>query len=304
MPNPSYVVAIGLPEAGKTTFLAALWHVAEREEVPGSLRLERISEDAKHLNTIKNEWLRFERVGRTVPGQEESASLWLRDEGGAIGEAIFPDLSGESFERAWVDRHWTEKYDRLVANAGSLLVFVNPATVKEPYTIAEMQRMAEAAFPEEPSSAEPDMQDQSDENVPPGAVEEWSAEKVPTQVQLVELLQFAERSLKSNRPVRLAVIISAWDLVKEDYSGETGPTDWLKTRLSYLDQYLKSNFEQFTLRVYGVSAQGGDLVKDRELLLNFERASDRILIEGPDCIPHDISEPIRWCLGLREEMAY
>src|SRR5690242_10210428 len=120
------LIAMGLPEAGKTTFLAALWHVTESEEVPGSLRLERISENAKHLNSIKNDWLSFKRVGRTVPGQEQSTTLWLREQSGAIGEVVFPDLSGESYRGAWKERHWTREYDRLISDADSVLLFLNP----------------------------------------------------------------------------------------------------------------------------------------------------------------------------------
>lgn len=292
------LVAIGLPEAGKTTFLAALWHVTEREEVPGSLRLEKISENAKHLNAIKNDWLTFTRVVRTVRGQEQSATLWLRDESGVIGEVIFPDLSGESFQDAWKERHWTKEYNQLITDAGSVLLFIHPNTLTEPYTIAEAQKMAEAASPHgEDDSATGD----GDETTqPPEVAKAWDPEKVPTQVQLVELLQFAHHCIKADRPIRIAVIISAWDLVKEDYPGEAGPNNWLERRTSYLHQYLKSNFELFRFRVYGVSAQGGDLKNDREHLLSFQCASDRIVIEGPDSRPHDLSEPVRWCLGLRD----
>jgi len=297
------LLAIGLPEAGKTTFLAALWHVTEREEVPSSLRLEKISDNAKHLNSIKNDWLSFTKVVRTVPGQEQSATLWLRDEVGTIGEVVFPDLSGESFQGAWEERHWTNEYDQLVASAEALLLFVHPGTLKEPYTIAEMQRIAEAAFPEVAVEAPVEGAEHDDKETL-GKTEEWDPEKSPTQVQLVELLQFVDERGKSKRPIRLAVIVSAWDLVKNDYPGETGARTWLEKRTSYLDQYLKTNFEQFTVRVYGVSAQGGDLKTDRDLLLNFNHASDRILIEGPDCRPHDISEPVRWCLGLRDGAAH
>jgi hypothetical protein len=218
MPN---LLAIGLTEAGKTTFLAALWHVTEREEVPGSLRLEKISENAKHLNSIKNDWLSFKRVVRTVPGQEQSATLWLRDEKGIIGEVVFPDLSGESFQGAWEERHWTKEYDQLVASAESLLLFIHPGTLKEPYTITEMQKMAEAAFPEIAATDATEQTEHDDEQAAE-TPEEWDPEKAPTQVQLVELLQFVEQHIKAKCPIRVAVIVSAWDLAKNEYPGEAG----------------------------------------------------------------------------------
>ena len=298
----SKLVAVGLPETGKTTFLAALWHVTESEDIQGSLRLEKISDEAKHLNNIRNEWLSLQRVTRTIPGQEQSVSLWLRDEKGEIGEIAFPDLSGEEFQQAWKGRRWPRSYDELIAGARGLLLFIHPDTVKEPISIADLQKLADAAFPEDAASdANEAILRDSDKTVEP--TEEWDAEKAPTQVQLVELLQFVHESSKSDFPIRLAVVISAWDVVADKYgdryAGESGAERWLRDRLPYLDQFFRANAEFLIVRIYGVSAQGGDLSADREALQRFERTSERILTEGPDCIPHDISEPIRWCLGLR-----
>lgn len=299
MASVSKLLAIGLPETGKTTFLAALWHVAESEEVPGSLRLQRISDDAKHLNNIKNEWLARQRVVRTYLGMEQPASFWFVDEKlGAIGELMFPDLSGESFEIAWAKRQWTKKYDDAAADADSLLLFIHPATVKEPYTIADTQKISEAAFPEEHVTQDQSKDTDSDTSLPK-RIAEWTPEKAPTQVQLVEILQFVEQRLRAKRPIRLAAIISAWDLVKNNPPAGVKPRQWLSKRLSYLDQYLRANFEQFTVEVYGVSAQGGDLEADCDRLKKSSYASENIVIEGPDCAPHDISEPIRWALNLR-----
>src|SRR4051812_40467330 len=98
MSSPSNLLVIGLPGTGKTTFLAALWHVAESEEIPDSLRLLRISDDARHLNSIKNDWQLFRPVGRSIVAPAQHASLLVRDPvQGAEGEIVFPDLSGESF---------------------------------------------------------------------------------------------------------------------------------------------------------------------------------------------------------------
>lgn len=229
-------------------------------------------------------------------------TVWFRNEEGTVGEVAFPDLSGEEFGQAWEERHWPRIYDENIATAHGLLLFIHPETIKEPISISDMQKLAEAAFPEE---AEPDANAaivrDSEKTVEPK--EEWDAEKAPTQVQLVELLQFIHQRSKAEFPIRLAIIVSAWDLVKgkygDKYVGKTGAQEWLRDRLPYLDQFLRANPEFLTVRIYAVSAQGGDLKSDREALLRYERAAERILIEGPDCAPHDISEPIR-CLPHRK----
>jgi hypothetical protein len=133
------------------------------------------------------------------------------------------------------------------------------------------------------------------------SVDKWAPEKAPTQVQLVELLQFSIRRMHAKQPVHVGIIISAWDLVKR-VRPDLDARNWLAERLPYLDQFLRSNFEQFRFRVYGVSAQGGDLKIDREHLQHCKCASDRILIEGSECVLHDISEPVRWAIGLRNGM--
>jgi hypothetical protein len=293
--------AMGLPEAGKTTFLAALWHVAESGEVPGSLSLIRISENAKHLNSIRSDWLSFSPLVRTVPGQEQTATLWLRDGSGTIGEVVFPDLSGESFQGAWEERHWTKEYDQLVKDAEGLLLFLNPSTLKEPYTISELQRMTQAAIPTSADEVLEDTEQGEIQQLDP--TKEWDPENAPTQVQLVDLLQFVDERASTSRAIRVAVIVSAWDLVLDQYPGESGARDWLENRTPFLDQYFKSNFERFHVRVYGVSAQGGDLKTKLKELQEIECASNRIVIEGPSCSPHDISEPVRWCLALSNQAA-
>ena len=87
------LLTIGLPESGKTTFLAALWHVAESEEVAGALKLERLSDEIQHLNMIKNDWLLCQKVGRSNLANAQFPTLWLKDpSNGAAGKIVFPDL--------------------------------------------------------------------------------------------------------------------------------------------------------------------------------------------------------------------
>jgi hypothetical protein len=241
-------------------------------------------------------------VTRTIPGQEQPVSLWFRDEQNDIGELAFPDLSGEEFKEAWKQRHWPRSYDDSIADATALLLFIHPDTVKEPISISDLQKLAEAALPQE-AEADPNAAILRDSENTVDPAEEWDAEKAPTQVQLVEVLQFVQLRSKAEFPIRVAVIVSAWDIVTakygDKYVDESGAERWLKDRLPYLEQFLRANPEFLTVRTYGVSALGGDLRTDRAKLESFENVSERIVIQGPDCKPHDISEPIRWCLGLR-----
>ena len=96
------------------------------------------------------------------------------------------------------------------------------------------------------------------------------------------------------KPFKVAVIISAWDLISDLTDS---PSQWVRERLPLLDQYLKSNSDIFSHRFYGVSAQGGDLEKDRIRLLEKLNPTERIIVTGEDCTPHDISAPVKWIMN-------
>ena len=93
---------IGLPESGKTTFVAALWHVIASQEIEGALALEILDAPTDHLNELRGRWLRFEETFRTSSSAENIATIKIRaHDGNPTTEIVIPDLAGESIERAW-----------------------------------------------------------------------------------------------------------------------------------------------------------------------------------------------------------
>ena len=87
----------------------------------------------------------------------------------------------------------------------------------------------------------------------------WHPSDTSTQVELVELLQFVLLLRDSIGRLPVAGIISAWDLIR----GAVPPAEWFADRLPLLSQFLQANSEDVPFQVYGISAQGGDLEKDR-----------------------------------------
>jgi hypothetical protein len=123
------------------------------------------------------------------------------------------------------------------------------------------------------------------------ASNEWDSANAPTAMQLVELLQFIA-SLNLIRPIRLSVVVSAWDRVPNHVT----PRAWLEARLQLFWQYLASNCELFATAVYGVSAQGGSLDKPDKLLKS-KASSDRIRVITDDGREsHDITIPVQWVM--------
>ena len=278
-------LVIGLPETGKTTFLAALWHVVCEKDILGGLQLERMHGLQNHQNNILGKWCNCERIERTKIPAEIIVSMLLFDPiNGKTTEVYFPDMSGESFERQWEERKWTSEYDNLVRESSGALLFIHPEKVQEPHLISEVSE-AIANIPQYKEYQDP---------VEKNETKEWLPRFAPTQVKIVDLLQFLYIQDYLQKPFKIAVILSAWDLISDLIDN---PSQWITERLPLLDQYLKSNSDMFPHRFYGVSAQGGDLNKDRARLLEKMNPTERIVIVGNDCPPHDITAPVKWIMS-------
>lgn len=274
---------IGLPKAGKTTFLAALWHVIDQPEISTSLVKDGFPLLREYLNRIRDEWIAGRVVGRTPYVSRQAVTLQLKKP--TTGDSVelkVPDLSGELFALQLSQRRWSEDFDRLATTATGILLFVNPGALIEPEAIDDVSDLAALLGADnEPYAAT--------------ATEEWDHQHVPSQVQLMELIQF----LRWRRPVdklNIALVVSAWDMVGEGVE----PAEWTKQRLPLLHQYILTNADWLTTRIYGVSAQGGTYSPEtvQALLDDHPRAATRILVTGPDCNDHDITEPINWLLSV------
>jgi hypothetical protein len=273
---------VGLPETGKTTFLAALWHVVTSEEIPGTLRLAHLYGSVEYLNEISGKWISSLPLGRTIQGAEElNIKMRLKtSEGEEATELVFPDMSGEAYRHLWDDRQWESHYDGIARAATGALLFIHPDKVEHPARIAELAIPAENGKPIEDGSNH--------------RAADWHANHAGTAVKLVELLQFFTEESGSYRIERLSIVISAWDLVRENLT----PEEWLAKRLPLLGQYLRANQEKLAYRIYGLSAQGGDIAIEADRLRGLLKQSERIEIIGEDCRDHDITAPVKWAAGL------
>ena len=93
----SYLL-MGLPATGKTTFLAALWYLVQDSEAKSTLMLDHVVGDVRHLNDIREHWLKCTPVPRTPTASELLLSMFLKErESGQALTLHVPDLVGELF---------------------------------------------------------------------------------------------------------------------------------------------------------------------------------------------------------------
>ncbi len=271
-----YHSIVGLPSSGKTTFLAALWHLLDAGEVNTKLILDKLVGDNQYLNEIVDAWRKCEEVPRTSMAAEANIAIHVRQPASGKRAVLgFPDLSGESFQNQFITRACRPGYVDGYHENGGIMLFVNADRGQDGLTILDLRPILAGVDDEEQT----------------GELREWSHELVPEQVRLVDLLQFLQRPPFARRRRRLAVVVSAWDVVND---AALSPDAWLARELPFLHQFLNANPESFLSRVYGVSAQGGDVTGERRAELLRRTPSERIVCIGPATDAHDITTPLVW----------
>lgn len=289
MSSGSKLLLMGLRGSGKTSYLAALWHLIEAGEVPSALLASHLQPDREYLNRIRDNWLRFQEVGRTSLRSQEIVSLQLQDtQRGTDIDLVIPDLSGELFRLQWITRKANKPYADFAADASGVLLLIHPLVEKSQLIpISRPEPLPDSHSGTQSASGGPQISAAPESK-------EWSHDLSPTQVKLVELLQFVLFLRKSSAPIPVAVIVSAWDLVRDPIL----PISWLESHLPLLSQFLAANASTMPSKVYGISALGGDLGKDLEKLRHETVPSHRIKVFADKLDPsNDLTEPIGFLLN-------
>jgi len=135
-------VIMGLPASGKTTFLAALWHLVEAEETDCRLRLDRYEGNYVYLNQIAEAWRTFRKVPRTSQVGDVDVTIHLVDRiTDARAAAFFPDLAGETFDAQVTARQCRPEFVEAVSGDDGILFFISADLRGEALSIVELNAM-------------------------------------------------------------------------------------------------------------------------------------------------------------------
>ena len=274
--DESNYVLIGLPHSGKSTFIAALWHIVDSGELEHSLTITELPEDREYLNDLKDEWLSCKPFERTKTELKYHISLNVYDSKiDSKTKLQFPDVSGEIYNIQFEQRKLNVEYLNMIQSAKGVILFINPDYLQEPILITTIDKcIGKATTPSEISQTKP-----------------WKHKDSPTQIVLVDLLQMIAFNI--SKPIKVAVVISAWDIILT--SQKVTPSKWIEVTLPLLYQFLNSNKSTFTYNYFGVSAQGGKYPEDNSNL-HSKLPSERIIVQLDKEISKDITLPIKWLL--------
>ena len=273
---------VGVSGSGKTTFIAALRHLLLARKVQTMLSLDRLADSERHLNRLEERWVQCQKMDHTPLNSNAWVVFHLKDRlTGDVTLVEVPDLSGEAFRQIAATGHCKRALYEAMAEVSGVLLFTNADRPTDRLLIYEESQVADALGEHETESS-----------TELGAQEPFAPEKMPEEVQLVEVLQSMNRRPLRPRKRFLAVLVSAWDVVSPNVS----PCEWIKKNRPMLWRYATSNPEFWTVRYYGVSAQGGELPGQRDELLRASEPSDRVRVVGPEVAEHDLTTPIAWIL--------
>lgn len=278
------VVVMGLPGSGKTTYLAALWHLVSEGEIDSKLKYVSLrAGNAEHLHEIATLWRDAKRQERTSVSGDKLVSMILQAEGGEPQTVTFPDIAGEAFRQMWELRECDETVVSWLKEPGVLL-FIHADKVSVPKWVVQEKLLLE------------DLEVEREQM----EVVDWSPSLAPTQVQLTDLLQSMQSESLDVGPRRLGIILSAWD---KAVGRGLSPEEYLAKRMPMFSQFLAHGLDsRWEVRIYGVSAQGGDYdsktnaLEEAKRLREVNTPSERILVVYAGAESHDLTEPLQWLL--------
>jgi len=289
------LIFIGLPQSGKSTYIASLWHIVESKELDNSLTITSQPIQREYLNRLRTSWLSCTKLTRNVGDFKNDIELRVSTDLGQNVDLLFPDLAGEIYESHFLHRKMTNEFVEKLKSTSNIVLFVNPEYVVKPILISAADFLDDLV-----DEGEARFNKDAKEHEEVEAVDiDWEHKSAPTQVVLVDLLQMMLEYIQNPKVV---IIISAWDLVLNLPNGDANkrlPKDWLTAELPLLSQFLHSNSDLLQFNVFGVSAQGGDYENDTDKAKLQEKhlPSARIIVEQENGDKsNDISLPVKWVL--------
>jgi hypothetical protein len=291
---------VGLPQSGKSSYIAALWHVVVSGELPESMTVTSLPEYREYLNTLRTCWLSCKKIERNKGEVFNDVFLNIRDNAkGKDAKLIFPDVAGEMFRSQFSTRKITVEYANRVKESDGLIVFISPGDITKPILISQANKLLQSFFPGSKDN-KAGKENNSSSKASTEISKEWDYDDAPTQVVLIDLIQMILPFYK--KKIKIGIVISMWDLIYNlpdpAYSRLT-PEQWLIKELPMLNQFLKSNKKKFSHQVYGISAQGGSYDEDKDdktKLYDMTNQSERIKVQVGNQISNDICMPIKWII--------
>jgi hypothetical protein len=232
--------------------------------------------DRSYVDELADKVACAQEMPRTEVDSREGLAITVTFEDGPQLLLTLPDLSGESVRELVEKRRWRRALEEAIEEADALVLFVHPERLDAPVPIG----MAAAVAGDSTGAATPPR------------IADFETKKASTVAKLIDVMENILDTTQHSAPVRVAVVVSAWDTE----AGERTPEAWLAERLPGLHDMLMANPDLVKCRVFGVSAQGGRLPDEEADLAGRDLRLRAFARDGAGEMA-DLSDPVRWAAG-------
>ena len=285
------VVLLGLPRTGKSTYLGSIWQLIQDERDTTIVEVD-LTGDRAYLQALGEQVAAAEEVRRTDVESEEGLALTVSFPAHDARLALdVPDFSGETLRMLVEDRTWHPRLLAALDEADAVLLFVHPKSVFLPARLAFTAEVLQEFLKHHGVQADPSSSNADEE---PTAIESvrFSPRMACTAAKLVDALENVLDRRSAGDPLRVGLVVSAWDTV----DGKPTPAEWLQDRLPAIVSFAEVNHDRVSLAVFGVSAQGGALPGDRDDLLHKGSVLERSFARNAVGKAVPLSAPLEWVL--------
>jgi len=284
MQNKRALFVVGGPDAGKTNFIVRLWLSIHRGA--GLVTPVGIPDELEYLQQGVENLLSGNFAPHTTSSAGEATHVEIpvarRDSPNDRGILLLPDADGELWLALYRNREWSGAWEDAAQALAGVLVFVrvdSEQNVAPLDWISAHQRFGRAV----------DLGD--------------APSRTPTQVLLTDWIQMIIAATAGRRqaPLRVAVVISAWDLVPADQQ-VLSPWTYLRDNYPMVEQFLRANRGILTSDVFGASVASGDFNDAdfrKKYLSGDPLHAGYIVREAAGVVSRqdDVTLPVAWALG-------
>ena len=290
----SSILLVGLPETGKTNYLARLW--ASLREGKSAVKSTVAPQSIRYVEEALAHLLQGEFAGRTnLDFEDESGTFRVpvtMSATGAQADLVVPDVNGELWRKAVEDSEISQRWFDQMNDAPMAMIFVRALSplnhmpldwVVSERIIELLQRQNKGELTEGETLSQADQE---------------AANKIPTQVYLCQLLRFLETTPRApGEKKRIAILVTAWDGLDPQRRAE-GPSRYLELEFPLFFGMLKS-CAGLHIEVFAVTIVGGDLTTDEVFKKKFVESSevyDSGYVMQGTTEHKDITLPLAWLL--------
>lgn len=268
----------GVPDAGKTTYIAALWDIIKRGGSDLELQFTTSPENSSYLNEIWEYWVSMNKIERSkTPVPDDIKINVKRKTDNKELELDIPDFMGEQFQKI-IDhtlpdniKQWIEQSDRMV------------------YLINKLDDVSKDDIEEDdPEDATVDRTEERQK------APRLAPEKMLEASQNMMVLKYIASHAKMQK---IAIGLSAWDV---KMTANLTPEDYLQQRSPVLYNFIKWHFKE--VKFFGVSAQGFDYKDKNEKAAEMRdkaRKSRRAFIafDNEKDLSPDLTKPFNYLIS-------